>query len=361
GGLARSTGAFQYSMLNMEGLLQPWLSQRLARSLNMRDLGRDLCSTALSPQIRSLLIYNSNPAVSLPNQQLVRAGLEREDLFTVVHDLFVTETAKLADLVLPATSQLEHLDLVPSWGHHYVSLNQPAIEPSGESVSNTELFRRLARSLNRDEPCLYESDEELLRTALQTDHPMMRGITFDRLRQCGWLHLNHEEDWRPFAAGGFPTSSGRAELWSGKLQSVGLDPLPSAGEIRRGAPGTLQLISGKTLHFLNTGYSHQEPHRRREGVLQIEMHRDDLESRGLCDGEYVRVCSSLGEIVAVCRSSRSVQRGVVWMPFGGLQDALGVSRHVNNLTPEEPTDWGGGSGFYDTFVEVLRATAIVSE
>jgi anaerobic selenocysteine-containing dehydrogenase len=137
--------------------------------------------------------------------------------------------------------------------------------------------------------------------------------------------------------------------------------LPSAGEIRRGAPGTLQLISGKTLHFLNTGYSHQEPHRRREGVLQIEMHRDDLESRGLCDGEYVRVCSSLGEIVAVCRSSRSVQRGVVWMPFGGLQDALGVSRHVNNLTPEEPTDWGGGSGFYDTFVEVLRATAIVSE
>jgi len=360
GGLARSTGAFQYSMLNMDGLLQPALNQRLVRSLNMRDLGRDLCSTGLDPQIRSLLVYNSNPAVSLPNQQLVRAGLQREDLFTVVHDLFVTETAKFADIVLPATSQLEHLDLVPSWGHHYVSLNQPAIEPLGECVANTELFRRLARVMARDESCLYESDEQLLRTALQTNHPMMSGITFDRLRECGWLHLNHTEDWRPFADGGFPTPSGRAELWSERLQREGLDPLPAAGEIRSGSPGTLQLISGKTLHFLNTGYSHQEPHRRREGVLRIEMHRDDLESRGLSDGEFVRVRNSLGEIVAVCHSSMAVQRGVVWMPFGGLQDASGASRHVNNLTPEEPTDWGGGSGFYDTFVEVLRATPNVS-
>jgi anaerobic selenocysteine-containing dehydrogenase len=214
GGLARSTGAFQYSMLNMDGLLLPTLGEGSVRVLNMRDLGRDLCSDSLSPRIRSLLIYNSNPAVSLPNQQLVRAGLQRDDLFTVVHDLFLTDTARYADLVLPATSQLEHLDLVPSWGHHYVSLNQPAIEPLGECAANTEFFRRLARVLGREEVFLYDSDEQLLRTALQTDHPMMRGITFERLSECGWLHLSHAEDWRPFAEGGFPTPSGRAELWS---------------------------------------------------------------------------------------------------------------------------------------------------
>ncbi len=360
GGLARSTGAFQYSMLNMDGLLLPSLNQRSVRVLNMRDLGRDLCSDSLAPRIRSLLIYNSNPAVSLPNQQLVRAGLQRDDLFTVVHDLFLTDTAKYADLVLPATSQLEHLDLVPAWGHHYVSLNQPAIEPLGESVANTEFFRRLARALGRDEACLYDSDEQLLRTALQTEHPMMQGITFERLSECGWLHLNHAEDWRPFAEGGFPTASGRAELWSARLEAQGLDPLPGAGEIRRGEAGMLQLISGKTLHYLNTGYSHQEPHRRREGILQIEMHKLDAESRGLRDGETVLVRSSQGEVHAICCISERVQSGVVWMPFGGLQDAGGMSRHVNSLTPEEPTDWGGGSGFYDTFVEVVRASDSVS-
>ena len=149
GGLCRSTGAFQFSMLNMEELLMPWLQKPGVRTLNMRDLGRDLTSTELRPPIQSLLIYNSNPAVSLPNQQLVRRGLMRDDLFTVVHDLFLTDTARFADIVLPATSQIEHLDLVPSWGHHYVSMNRPAIEPEGESVTNTELFRRLAACLGR--------------------------------------------------------------------------------------------------------------------------------------------------------------------------------------------------------------------
>ena len=353
GGLARSTGAFQFSMLNMDGLLMPALAQQPARSLNMRDLGRDLCSTTLSPGIRSLLVYNSNPAVSLPQQTLVRRGLQRDDLFTVVHDLFLTDTAMYADLVLPATSQLEHLDLVPSWGHHYVSLNQPAIEPMGESVANTELFRRLARVLGRTEPYLFESDEELLSTALQTDHPMMQGITLDSLRAHGWLHLNHAEDWRPFAEGGFPTRSGKAELWSARLEEQGLDPLPGPGEILRGGAGQLQLISGKTLHYLNSGYSHQEPHRRREGILQIELHAEDVALRGLQDGMQVLVRSQQGEVTAICCSSERVQPGVAWMPFGGLSDAAGVRRHVNSLTPEEPTDWGGGSGFYDTFVDVL--------
>lgn len=355
GGLCRSTGAFQFSMLNMDELLMPWLQKPGVRTLNMRDLGRDLTSTELRPPIQSLLIYNSNPAVSLPNQQLVRQGLMRDDLFTVVHDLFLTDTARFADIVLPATSQIEHLDLVPSWGHHYVSMNRPAIEPEGESVANTELFRRLAACLGRTESWLFETDETLLRTALRTSHPMMSGITYETLLEHGYQHLNHPEDWRPFAEGGFPTASGRAELFSERLLREGHEALPSPGEIRRAGAGQLQLISGKTLHYLNTGYSHMERHRGREGRLRIEINEEDARRRGLSDGERVRVFNERGEIIALCAISESVRPGVASIPFGGVVDEAGVRRHINCLTPEEATDWGGGSGFYDTFVDVERS------
>ncbi len=352
GGLCRSTGAFQFSMLNMDKLLLPEHQRPGVRTLNMRDLGADLLSDRLAPPIRSLLVYNSNPAVSLPNQNLVRQGLKRDNLFTVVHDLFLTDTARFADIVLPATSQIEHLDLVPSWGHHYVTMNRPAVAPLGESVPNTELFRRLAAALGRSESWLFDSDETLLRSALQTEHPMMQGITYESLLEKGYQHLNHPEDWRPFAEGGFPTRSGKAELYSESLQDAGQDALPSPGEIRRGRRNQLQLISGKTLHYLNTGYSHMERHSRREGILQIRINSADADERGLCSGQLVRVFNELGEVEAVCEVSDVVQRGVAWAPFGGIADAANVQRHVNCLTPEEPTDWGGGSGFYDTFIDV---------
>ena len=134
--MCRSTGSLQYSTLNQQGLLLPETHQPNVRTLNMRDLGLDLCSNTLTPPVRALCVYNCNPVVSVPNQPKIIEGLLREDLFTIVHDLWVTETARYADYVLPATSQIECLDIVPSWGHHYLSLNQPAIAPRGESVSS---------------------------------------------------------------------------------------------------------------------------------------------------------------------------------------------------------------------------------
>jgi anaerobic selenocysteine-containing dehydrogenase len=232
-------------------------------------------------------------------------------------------------------------------------LNRPAIAPRGESVSNTELFRRLARALGRTEAYLFESDESMLRAALVSGHPWLDGITYERLWEQGYARLNRPEDWRPFANGGFPTRSGKAELYSEPLREAGHDPLPSPGEIR--SNGGLQLITGKQLHFLNSGYSNQDRHRRRAGELFIEIHAADARARGIANGEYVSVRNGSGEVRAVCRVSDRVRTGVAWMPFGGFTDAGGKRLSVNVLTPEEPTDWGGGSGLYDAFVEVRPA------
>jgi len=355
GGLARSTHALHFAVLDMDSVERPDVYKPGRRVLNMRDLGRDLCDRSLQPPIRSLMVFGANPMVSMPNQDRIREGLLRDDLFTIVHDLFVTDTARFADYVLPATSQIEHLDLSPAWGHLYLALNRPAIAPRGESLSNSELFRRLAAALGRTEPWLYESDESMLRGALASGHPWLEGITYDRLWNEGSARLNRPDDWRPFANGGFATPSGKAELYSERLRDAGLDPLPSASGIPSGRG--LQLISGKQLHFLNSGYSNQERHRRRAGQLFIEMHADDARARGLADGEMVSVRSDRGALQARCIVSGRVRPGVAWMPFGGLTDAAGDERSVNVLTAEEPTDWGGGSGLYDVFVEVAPVTA----
>ena len=355
GGLARSTHALQFDALDMDGVLMPEVYKPGVRVLNMRDLGKDLCDRNLQPPIRSLIVYGSNPMVSMPNQRRVREGLLREDLFTVVHDLFVTDTAQYADYVLPATSQIEHLDLSPAWGHLYLAMNRPAIPPRGESISNTELFRRLAAALGRTESWLFESDEAMLRAALASGHPWLDGITYDRLWEQGHARLNRPDDWRPFATGGFATRSGKAELYSEALREAGHHPLPSVSASR--TEKGLQLITGKQLHFLNSGYSNQDRHRRRAGELFIEIHADDARARGVADGDAVLVRNGAGEVRAVCRVSERVRPGVAWMPFGGLVDANGERRSVNSLTLEEPTDWGGGSGLYDAFIEVEPAAS----
>ncbi|MBM3750097.1 MAG: molybdopterin oxidoreductase family protein [Acidimicrobiia bacterium] len=353
GGLARSTHALHFAALDMAAVELPQHDTPGVRTLNMRDIGRDLCDPDMAPPVRALLVYGANPAVSMPNQSQVLRGLARTDLFTVVHDLFVTDTARYADYVLPATSQIEHLDLSPAWGHLHLALNRPAIAPQGESVSNTELFRRLAAALGRTEPWLFESDESMLRAALASGHPWLDGITYERLWAEGHVRLNRPDDWRPFAEGGFPTPSGKAELYSDALAAAGHDPLPAPGDIT--SASGLQLITGKTLHFLNSGYSHIDRHRRRTGTLTIDVHADDARAHGVSDGELVRVRSGQGTLDAICRVSDRVQPGVVFMPYGGLVDGAGARHSVNVLTAEAPTDWGGGSGLYSTFVALEPA------
>jgi anaerobic selenocysteine-containing dehydrogenase len=354
GGLARSTHALQFAALAMDRVLMPEIYRPGVRTLNMRDLGQDLCNPQLDPPVRALMVYGTNPLVTMPHQNKIREGLLRDDLFTVVHDLFITETARYADYVLPATSQIEHLDLSPAWGHLYLALNRPAIAPRGESVSNTELFRRLAAALGRTEPWLFESDESMLRSALSSGHPWLAGTTYERLWNEGWVRLQTPPDWRPFAEGAFPTASGKTELYSESLLERGLDPLPAEGDVP--IASGLQLITGKALHFLNSGYGHMDPHRQRAGPLFIELHEADATARAVQSGQTVRVWNGAGEVRAVCRVSHRVRPGVAWMPFGGIVDARGALASANALTREEPTDWGGGSGLYDAFVEVTPCT-----
>jgi len=335
GGLFRSSGSLQYSTLNTRKLWMPEVYKPGVRVLNMANLGNDLCSA--EPPIRSLFVHSVNPMVTVPNRNRIRQGLLRDDLFTVVHDLFITETAAFADYVLPATSQIEHLDIVTSWGHHYLSFNHPAIAPRGEAVSNTELARRLARALGRAEPWLFDSDEDLLRQALDSDHPWLEGITYENLAARGYQKLAQPEDWRPYANGGFHTPAGKANLHP---ERIGPGEIVAAD---RDYP--LQLITGKSLHFLNSSYGNMERHLRRSGPLFVEIHPADARSRNLEDGAAVKVANASGQLSAICRITDRVRQGVVSMPFGGAYA-------VNELTPEMPTDWGGGSGFYDAFVEV---------
>ena len=220
GGLARSTHALQFAVLDMDRVVMPEVHKPGVRVLNMRDLGkRSLRPGRCSRRFASLIVYGANPMVSMPNQARIREGLLRDDLFTVVHELFVTDTALYADYVLPATSQIEHLDLSPAWGHLYLALNRPAIAPRGESVSNTELFRRLARGAGPHRAVALR--ERRVDAARARSRAGIRGSKASPTSGCGkkgYARLNCPEDWRPFANGGFATRSGKAELYSEPLR-----------------------------------------------------------------------------------------------------------------------------------------------
>ena len=316
------------------------------RTINMIQLGRVLTDPELEPPIRALVVYDSNPASIAPNSNLVRRGLAREDLFTVVHDLFVTDTARYADYVLPATSFIEHLDLLFPWGHTYVTLNQPAIAPLGEAVCNTDLFRRLAAAMGwGDEPAFQPSDEELIRMALRSDHPYLQGITYERLVDEGWARLRLPSSRRtPFAEGGFSTPSGRCELFT--------EPAPEHVPL---AADTypLVMVSAKTgLHFLNSSYSNLPRHLRAEGAPEVQIDPSDAERRGIGDGEQVRVHNDRGELLLTARVADGVRPGVVAVAHGWWRSLTGGS--ANDLTSDGLADLGGGADFFGTRVEVTR-------
>jgi anaerobic selenocysteine-containing dehydrogenase len=355
GGLMPDTGALVSDALDVDAVSRPDLEDPGSRVINMIQLGRALTDPELSPPVKVLFVYDANPAVTAPNSGRVVAGLKRPDLFTVVHELFMTDTARFADVVLPATSQLEHLDLLFPWGHTYLILNQPAIAPLGEAVSNNELFRRLSRTLGLEDSYLYETDEQLIRSALGSGHPSMAGVTYERLREEGWTPLDLGPDFRPFAEGGFQTPSGLCELYSAQMAEAGLDPLPSyrAPEARPEWP--LVLISGKSsLHFLNSSYANLPRHVRSEREPLLDLSEADAADRDLADGDWVRVHNERGSVRARVRVSSRVRPGVAALPFGWWHSPDRPAG-ANGLTSDGLSDMGGGGDFYSTRVEVEAA------
>jgi len=368
GGLARSTAVYFDDALDFDALRRPdLLAGRTPRTINMSSLGAALCGegpdgSVLDPPVTSLVVYNCNPAAITPDQNRVITGLERDDLFTVVLDSFMTDSARYADVVLPATTQIEHLDVVPAWGHLYLGLNRPAIAPVGESLPNTEIFRRIAAAMGLDEPALLDDDETLL-AAVLGDGP--DSIGRDDLERDTWVRLPLPDELVPYANGGFATGSGRFEFVSPMASLLGLDRLPvyrPAPESVAGNPELarrfpLQLITLKThVKYLNTSYSLFDRHRPAGGEPTVEMTAVDAAARDLGDGDRARIFNDRGELTMRVRVSERVQPGLVAIPFGWDAGSLPGQRSANALTNATIGDAGGGSAFHDNLVQIEPAS-----
>lgn len=371
GGLTLSTsGAFALNQqaLQREDLMSAALG-RPARILNMNQLGRLLTDTALAPPVKALFVYNSNPAAVCPNRNLVVEGLQRSDLFTVVHEQFFTDTTGYADIVLPATTFLEHKDLVTSYGHLHLQLSDQAIAPLGESCSNAELFRRLAARMGLTDACLRASDDELIDDALDVDtgkrgHEFLQGISREALEREHSIPLRvprSEGAYLPFA-NGFATPSGKAELYSKALAAAGLDPVAThiaPTESRHGQPAgpyPLELLSRKHDNFLNTTFCNLASHQKMERRFELQMNAVDAAARGIADGDMLRVFNGRGELRLRARVDDSVPAGVVaaYLDWARLAPD---GNNVNALTSDRLTDMGRGATFYSTLVEAEKSRA----
>ena len=337
------------------------------RTFNMSALGAALTAAALQPPVTVLVNYGCNPAAITPDQNRVLAGLERDDLFTVVIEQFMTDTARYADIVLPTTTQIEHLDLMNAWGHLYVSLNLPAIEPLGECLPNTEIFRRLASALALDASGLADSDEQMARDLLASGHPWLDGITYERLQRDGWARLAVPAGWSALADREIPLPPSGVDAGA---QSCSLGPI-RLGTLRyrpaaESADGDAELVERYPLalmslkqhqRFLNSHYGGFEHHLPDPPEPRLEISAADAEARGIADGDRVRVYNGRGELFTSAAISDRLQPGLVTMPFGwwaGDADARTVNVLTNAAVGGDDPDVGS-AGFHDTLVEVEPA------
>jgi len=362
GGVQLSTSAnFKYNTATLERAdLSPGV-----RTINMIRLGDALTlpdAGVGGPPVRALIVYNSNPAAVAPDRNRVLAGLRRDDLFTVVLEHFQTDTADYADYVLPATTQLEHLDVHFAYGHHYATLNRPAIAPLGECKPNTQIFREMAAHLALDDACFADDDDALLRQALQTTDATMATVTYEALMAHGWVRLNVPTPYLPYADGGFSTPSGKCEFLSARMAAMGLDPLPAftpphefpelVPELARRFP--LTLISSPRHQFLNSTFVNVAS-LRRDAEPEVTLHPDDAASRGIVAGVRVDVFNDRGAFSATARIGDMVRPGVVWAPSVWWAKLTADGRNANETTSQRITDMGNGPVFYDNLVEVAPA------
>ncbi|HDR8993518.1 molybdopterin oxidoreductase [Burkholderia vietnamiensis] len=364
GGLLLSSSEFapiDHAALLRPDLIPGW-PHKLPRIINMNAIGDALLhpgDDAFGPKVEAVIVYNSNPVAVAPDSSKVAAGFAREDLFTVVLEHFQTDTVDFADIVLPATTQLEHLDIHKSYGHTYVMANLPAIPPVGEARPNTEIFRGIARSMGLDEPALYHSDEEVAQTALRWDDPTLDS-DWNTLKHAGWVKLKLAD--APFANGGFRTPSGKCEFHSARLEQMGLDPVPdylppyesaeASPELAARYP--LAMISPPARHFLNSTFVNVESLRSTEGEPHLDIHPADAESRGIGDGDMVRIFNDRGSMQAVARVTDRARAGLVVGLSIWWKKLSADGRNANEVTSQALTDLGNSATFYDCLVEVER-------
>ena len=400
GAVLSTSGAFAW---NEQALRRPDLQfasplGRQARLVNMSALGEALTELGQvgdqgsgiraqkneGPPVHALFVYNSNPGAVAPNQNAVRRGLTRPDLFTVVHDLFFNDTTDYADYILPATTFLEHTDIQGAYGHYFVQLSQQAIKPPGEARSNVWLFGQLAQRMGFPEPCFRDTPEDIIRQALGIDpdaspdapstNPGMEHITFAGLEEQGHIPLSiHREPevdpFLPFTSGPLLTPSGKVEFYSETLAAAGapagLDPLPSftpPTESRWGADAArypLELLARKADNYMNSTFANLDGHRKMEArtTQRLEIHPTDAAARNLTEGDLVRIFNDRGSLQLTAMLNPSLPTGVVAarLDWAKLHPGGG---NVNALTSERLTDIGGGATFYSTLVEVAKVVEV---
>jgi anaerobic selenocysteine-containing dehydrogenase len=350
GGILLSTGgnfAVDDAALSRPDLL----GDRRPRTINMSTIGHALLDEAAP--IRALIVYNSNPVAVAPDSVRVARGFAREDLFTVVLEHFQTDTADYADIVLPATTQLEHLDVVQPYGHYYMVANNPAIKPLGEAKPNTEIFRLLSKAMGFTEACFGDSDEAIARAAVAEDWD------FDTVLREGWKRIGPPKGTAHFAHGGFDTPSGKVEFLSASARALGVDSLPdyvppqedTRSDQARRYP--LAMISPPARNFLNSSFVNVESLRAAEGEPWLDLHPHDAISRGIEDGSYVRVFNDRGSMELRARVTDRARRGVVVALSVWWKKLSRDGKNANELTSSDTlTDLGRAPIFYDCLVEV---------
>jgi molybdopterin guanine dinucleotide-containing S/N-oxide reductase-like protein len=383
GGQLSTSGAFKW---DKEALERPDLAlasplKRLARVVNMSALGEALeeqgsgnreqgTEKPAERAVKALFVYNSNPGAVAPNHNAVRRGMERTDLFTVVHELFFTDTTDYADYILPAVTFLEHTDVQGAYGHYFVQLSQQAIEPPGEARTNVWLFGQLAQRMGFEEECFRDSEMDLVQQVLaigadgHSTRAEMQHITIEDLKAQGHIplafHLDPEgQPFLPYIEGTLPTPSGKIEFYSETLAAQGLDALPGFipptesrwGEAAKRFP--LEFLPRKADNYMNSTFAHLDGHRKMEArkSQKLEMHPKDAEARGIADGDVIRIWNDRGALTLTAMMNESLPAGVV---AGQLDWAKlsGDGGNVNSLTSERLTDLGAGATFYSTLVEV---------
>jgi molybdopterin guanine dinucleotide-containing S/N-oxide reductase-like protein len=381
GGWLSISGAYAW---NKKALERPDLAKsspigRLARVVNMSSLGHALTELGQNgdaqsgeiqngPAVHALFVYNSNPGAVAPNHNAVVRGMAREDLFTVVHEQFFTDTTDYADYVLPATTFLEHTDIQGAYGHYFVQLSQQAIEPLGEARNNVWLFSQLAQRMGFTEECFHDTTEEMLAQALSigddghSTAPYMEHITLDALREQGHIPVSlHRDGFLPFTEGAVPTPSGKIEFYSEVLAAQGEDPLPAfippvESRWSEGAKRyPLEFLPRKADNYMNSTFANLDGHRKMQAKTnqKLEIHPQDAQSRGIANGDPIRIWNDRGALHLEALLNSSLPAGVVAASLDWAKLSPDGA-NVNALTSERLTDLGAAATFYSTLVEVAR-------
>ena len=371
GAWRHAAGGVQLSSSGSFPTNKPWLQRtdllkKIPRTINMTTIGDDLlrpASPAFGPAVEAVIVYNSNPLAIAPDSDKVMRGFLREDLFTVVLEHFQTDTADYADIVLPATTQLEHIDAHTSYGHLYMMANNAAVAPLGEAKANTEIFRLLAAKMGFDDDCFKESDDQLAAQAFNKQDARAVGFDWDALKQKGWQKLNMPD--APFAQGGFPTPSGKCEFYSAQMEKDGLDPLPAyvppyestASNPALAARYPLAMISPPARNFLNSTFVNVKSLRSAEGEPHLDIHPDDSAARGIAAGDMVRIYNDRGSFVAKARVTDKARAGLVVGLSVWWKKLATDGKNANEVTSQQLTDMGRAPTFYDTLVQVEKVSA----